>query len=316
MSILRRIRESVSSLKLSIPYILHKYCNFNYACFSKSLNFGLLCFCTHTTLLSHLNYPVTLKIRHSIIPWITFLLFWVIFFGAADCRAQAETSIRPGIELELGNKYYDAVDFLVRSPWMYDTLYSQNIRPDIAFAVIIPGLIRYSALRDLVETGAMRTMYIQSGRKYSHYSVGRFQMKPSFAELVERNYVRLKLGKEKFLISNTTKARSERARRLESDEWQVRYLAMFFRIMDKRYAHIKWKNDEDKARFYATAFDVGFNRDERTIRRMMTTSRTPVKRYGKKKKEKPAVRAGDIAEWFMINDGHRFRPDIIPADEE
>jgi len=49
---------------------------------------------------------------------------------------------------------------------------------------------------------------------------------------------------------------------------------------------------------------------------MMTTSRTPVKRYGKKKKEKPAVRAGDIAEWFMINDGHRFRPDIIPADEE
>lgn len=221
-------------------------------------------------------------------------------------------TIVPDLSNELGNKYYDAVDYLLKNPWMADTLMMEKISPDIAFSIVIPGMMRYSTLRELVESRPIRALYIQSGRKYSYYATGRFQMKASFAEQVERNYVRLKMGPYKFWLSNTNKARAERAKRLDSEKWQVRYLVIFIKIMDKRFAHIKWKNDEDKARFYATAFDVGFNRDERTIQRYMT-GKVPVRKTlaRKSKQINSKYRTGDVAVWFMINDGHRFRPEFM-----
>jgi len=242
------------------------------------------------------------KIKNFILIYLpVFLLKW-IFFNALICQGQ-EHYVNQNLSTELGNKYYDAVDYLLKNNWMSDSLEIEGIRPDIAFGAVIPSMIRYSTLREIFETNTMRSLYIQSGRKYGHYSVGRFQMKPSFAELVERTYLRQKLGPYKFLISNTSKARSERAKRLQSDSWQLRYLTMFIKIMDKRYSHLQWKNDEDKARFYATAFDVGFNRDERTIRRMMTPRKININN----KKVESIYRTGDVAVWFVVNDGHRFR---------
>lgn len=236
------------------------------------------------------------------------LILWA--FVAVACKAQAqEPAIQPELILELGNKYFDAIDYLQKNMWIIDTMKNEGVSPDIALSAVIPSMLRYSGLRDIVETGAMRTLYIQSGRKYSHYSVGRFQMKPSFAEMVERTYMRQKLGDVKFLVNNSSKARAERAKRLESKEWQVQYLIMFYKIMEKRYAHIEWKNKEDKARFYATAYDVGFNRDERTIRRMMspkTTNRRVLNRKVKNVNSK--YRTGDVAVWFIMNDAYKFVP--------
>ncbi len=246
------------------------------------------------------DYRPSLVLCRLILVCWGFFSFLPVLFSQTD-----PDPLLPDLSNELGNKYYDAVDYLLKNTWMVDTLVEEKIKPDLAFSAVIPQMIRYSALRDLVEGGALRTLYIQSGRKYSHYTTGRFQMKASFAELVERNYSRQKMGPYKFILSNTTKARGERARRLESEKWQLRYLVMFVKLMDKRYAHIKWKNDEDKARFYATAFDVGFNRDMRTIERIMTGK--TLSRRSKQIKSK--YRTGDVAVWFMVNDGHRFRPD-------
>lgn len=213
-------------------------------------------------------------------------------------------TIAPGADLsaELGNRYFDAVDYLRRNTWMSDTLKKEKIQPAFAYGIVFPGLVKYSAIKDVMETGATRMLYVQSGRKYSHYEVGRFQMKPSFAELIERNVTRQKMTTQKFDLKNTSKARGERARRLDSQEWQLRYLVMFIRLMDKRFAHIKWKSEDDKLRFYATAFSVGFNRDERAIRRMMTT-RSVLRRTSDAKSK---YRSGDVAQWFYVNDGYRF----------
>lgn len=221
-------------------------------------------------------------------------------------------SVVTGVDLsaELGNRYFDAVDYLRNNPWMSDTLILQKIQPAYAFGIVFPGLVKYSALRDVMESGATRMLYVQSGRKYAHYTIGRFQMKPAFAEQVERNITRQKLSPYKFNLTNTQKARGERARRLDSEEWQLRYLVMFIRIMDKRFAHIKWKSEEDKVRFYATAFNVGFNRDERTIRRMMST-RALLRRS---KDAKSKYRYGDVAIWFYTNDGYRFNAQIKQED--
>lgn len=194
---------------------------------------------------------------------------------------------------------------------MADTLMKQKVQPAFAYGIVFPGMVKYSAIRDVMETGAIKTLYVQSGRKYSHYTIGRFQMKPSFAELVERNATRQKLTPYKFDLKNNAKARGERARRLDSQEWQVRYLVIYIHLMDKRFAHIVWKSDEDKLRFYATAFSVGFNRDERTINRMMSTKATLRKTRDAKSKH----RSGDVAQWFYANDGYRFMVDFSKTSE-
>ncbi|HPG32611.1 MAG: hypothetical protein H6541_08800 [Lentimicrobiaceae bacterium] len=242
-------------------------------------------------------------------PCLLFIV-WVVFFTFNSGTAFSQIS-GDGIDLsnELGNKYFDAVDFLKKNNWMADTLQLVKIQPAFAYGVVFPELVKYSAIRDVLETGAARMLYVQSGRKYSHYTIGRFQMKPSFAELVERSAMRQKITAYKFNVTNTAKARGDRAKRLDSQEWQLRYLVMFIKLMDKRYAHIQWKSEEDKLRFYATAFSVGFNRDERTIRRMMTTK--SLLRQSKDAKSK--YKYGDVALWFYQNDGYKFVVDL-PED--
>ncbi len=238
------------------------------------------------------------------------ILVLVVTIGICGCRMQKQLRSED-ISSAIGDKYYDAIEFLEKSPWIYDTLVKAGIPPDLAYSVVFPGLVQYSALRDIMETGAMRTLYVQSGRKYAKYTVGRFQMKPSFAEQVERNLVRYKLSDEKFKLTNDTKARGERARRLDSPEWQVQYLIYYIKIMDKRFSHLKWKTAEDKIRFYATAYNVGFNRNERTIKYMMTRK----SRFKKSRDTRSNIRHGDVAAYFYNNDGHRFKSvlPIIPG---
>ena len=240
-----------------------------------------------------------------------YILLLISFGGFPDKAGMCQNSpVMTGDEpvQEPGNRYYDAVDYLVKNVWMSDSLMENKISPDVAYGIIFPGLVKYSAIRDIMETGAYRMLYVQRGRKYSHYAVGRFQMKPSFAELVERNITRNKLTKHEFNLKNTAQARGQRVRRLDSPEWQLRYLVFFIRLMDKRFDHVEWKSDDDKVRFYATAFDVGYNRDERTIRRMMyPRTRYTKPRYTKPRKSKTKERYGDVAIYFFMNDGHRFR---------
>lgn len=241
----------------------------------------------------------------SILYGISVCAFLAVGISENKAFAQQETPSKD-LSAELGNKYFDALDYLLKNTWMADTLIKQRIQPAFAYGIVFPGLIKFSAIRNIMETGATRTLYVQSGRKYAHYEMGRFQMKPSFAELVERTVTRQKITTEKFDLKNTAKARGERARRLDSQEWQLKYLVMFIRIMDKRFAHIKWKSDDDKVRFYATAYSVGFNRDERTIKRMMN----PHTVWRKSKEANSRVRCGDIAQWFFVNDGYRFKVDF------
>lgn len=240
------------------------------------------------------------------------LLLLIAFPPASICYGQKESQTMDVGEA-LGDKYYDALEYLERNVWIYDTLVKANIAPELAYAVVFPSLTRYSAIKDIMETGGMKTLYVQSGRKYAKYTVGRFQMKPAFAELVERNVIRYKIWDYKFKLTNNAKSRSERAKRLDSPQWQVQYLILYIKVMDKRFSHLKWKTPEDKVRFYATAFNVGFNKNERTIKYLM--SRRSILKRSKDMKSK--VRHGDIAGWFYENDGYRFKSeiDILPLHE-
>jgi hypothetical protein len=233
------------------------------------------------------------------------IIFMVMLCTLGSSRAQLSTN-EIDISGAIGNRYFDALDYLNKNTWIYDTLLRSNIPPDFALSIVFPNMTTYSGLKDLMETSWSRTLYVRSGRKYANYTAGRFQFKPSFVELVERNAIKHKLTNHKFLLSNTTKARSERAKRLESTEWQVKYLVLFIKIMDKRFSHVEWKSPEDKVRFYATAISVGLNKHERTIKHLMA-KKTPRKKL---RKGATKYRSGDIAEWFFTNDGHHFKSEI------
>lgn len=267
--------------------------------------------CLHTVSLNNAYHGLLKAIKHSLKSLLCLAFITFCFSEVGLAQGTPETT---DISLALGDRYYDAVEYLEKNPWIWDTLVKANISPELAFSVVFPSLTRYSAIKDIMETSAMRTLYVQSGRKYSKYTVGRFLMKPSFAELVERNVIKYKIWDFKFKTQNNAKARSERARRLDSPDWQVQYLILFIKVMDRRFSHIKWKTPADKVRFYATAYNVGFNKNERTIKYMM--SKRSLLRSSRDAKSK--LRHGDVAIWFYENDCRKFKSDIpvLPKTEE
>ena len=103
----------------------------------------------------------------------------------------------------------------------------------LAEAVVFPELIRYSIWKDEIERAAVNGLYISKGREGADFSIGRFQMKPSFAEEVEQAWNASPLAKEygfSFNLADNNEARSSRVRRIGTMQGQCRYLAIFIRL--------------------------------------------------------------------------------------
>lgn len=142
---------------------------------------------------------------------------------------------------------------------------------DLAEAVIFPELIRYSLFQDKMETGAVKAVYVSRGTGGCDFSIGRFQMKPSFAEDVEKRWMRSGLAREYNLYFDTKDnetARKVRISRLEKEEWQCIYLAVFLKMLyldygstDKQGRHIQDGIETlpltEQVRLAATAYNRG-----------------------------------------------------------
>ena len=172
-----------------------------------------------------------------------------------------------------GDRYTEAVMYFAQQPWISDSIAARGIPPGFAKAIVFPEVIRYSAIRDKLEMQGLITLYVQYGVKYSNFSVGRFQMKPSFALQVEKDARLLPEYQQNVLLgidtSDTQQARLARIQRLDSPEWQVLYLITFIKIMDLRYGHAFGSDDPEKLRFYAAAYNCGYSNNERFIRQKM-----------------------------------------------
>jgi hypothetical protein len=161
-----------------------------------------------------------------------------------------------------GNHYQLAEDFLISNKWIADTLKSSGIDPCTGLAIIFPELIRYSSIRDKIETAALQSLYIQYGKYYADFSIGHFQMKPSFAEEIEKEYLRW----EGWLIAGTdttncAASRKERIKRLCSTEGQVRYLCMFMLLMKRSLQQFAVMEKDEEVRLLAAAYNYGFRAD-------------------------------------------------------
>lgn len=163
-----------------------------------------------------------------------------------------------------GEKYSEALTYIQKNQWISDSIARHGVEPHLAISIIFPELIRYSALRDILETHSLEVLYVQYGDKYADFSIGRFQIKPSFAYRLERDWnihlTRLKSTGKQFASFDTTnnpKNRALRIDRLKDEQWQVKYLIMFVK-MNEQQQEIKIKDSEHHLVFLASAYNVGY----------------------------------------------------------
>jgi len=159
----------------------------------------------------------------------------------------------------------------------------ENVIP-IAF----PECVRFSKSQDKMESFALEYAYESFGSKGADFSIGRFQMKPSFAEKVERQIQYLKLGdslKQRFKYSESDlkSIRGARVERLDSDEWQIHYLCAFYKIMDRKTKDKTWASKTRKLKYYASAYNYGFTSSSKEINDWTDQQSFPYGENGQKK---------------------------------
>jgi len=156
--------------------------------------------------------------------------------------------------------------------WLKQLARKYEVAYPVAVAIIFPELIRYSALRDKMEITLLKTLYIYKGDEYADFSIGQFQMKPSFAELIHRN-LKLLRGqiKNQFRTTMSTKDittyRSYVVRDLEQPESQFLYLIAFMKICEITY-DLKDKSEIQKVKFLATAYNYSFQKSYEEVDNM------------------------------------------------
>ena len=137
-----------------------------------------------------------------------------------------------------------------------------NVDARLAEAIVFPELIRYSMWQDEIERAAVNGLYISKGREGADFSIGRFQMKPSFAEEVEKAWNASSLSKEyvfSFNLADNNEARRSRVRRLSDMQGQCRYLAIFIRLQQERHPRLLQLTQTEQVRFLATAYNRSFS---------------------------------------------------------
>lgn len=142
---------------------------------------------------------------------------------------------------------------------------------DFVTAIVYPELLRYNYIQDFIETSGLELIYMRYGAKTADFSIGHFQMKPSFAEhiekYIEKNATDFHQYKKLIIAQNASplKQRKLRLTRLKQMDWQLTYLHAFIAICDHKFHFIKFTTTKDKLRFYAASYNIGFHKKYQNI---------------------------------------------------
>ncbi len=144
-------------------------------------------------------------------------------------------------------------------------LAKNHISYPLAIAIVFPELVRYSAIKDEIEIGLLKTLYVNLGKEYSDFSIGAFQMKPSFAETI-RDESATYLGRRSGIIfktptdyDNIKDFRKSIISDLEDPEGQVIYLITFIKICEKKF-NLNRLDEPGLVKFLATAYNFGIDK--------------------------------------------------------
>ena len=196
----------------------------------------------------------------------------LLFLAGSIKPASAQPLNYPEI---FGDDWEKAILFeSVNRSWMEPVLARNHISYPLAIAVIFPELVRYSALRDKMEITLLKTLYINLGEGYANFSIGQFQMKPSFAEMIReqasdalgrRSGITFRLRSE---YDDIKSYRKSIVKDLEDPETQFNYLVAFIKICEKKF-RTKRSDEISSLKFQATAYNYGIDKSAVRIENMI-----------------------------------------------
>lgn len=158
-----------------------------------------------------------------------------------------------------------AIDFYDKHHLFLDSISSKfNCSTSTLIALVGPELTYYSYLKDGLETLAAEMFYAELGKSYGNFSIGLFQMKPSFIEELEHQ-VRLNEGEYAnftFIISYLDELppkeiRKERVNRIKDIRWPYIYLCLFHKICEQKTMSLNFKSEENQLKYFATLYNTG-----------------------------------------------------------
>lgn len=116
------------------------------------------------------------------ISWIKLSVMVLCLLSAILCPAQERAY----------HERYDAECQLALSFWVsheaeFKAIGSKaGVSARFLFALVAPEISQFGYLSDRAQTYILKVMYVQRGKAYADFSIGRFQMKPSFIERLEQ----------------------------------------------------------------------------------------------------------------------------------
>ena len=163
------------------------------------------------------------------------------------------------------DEFLEAEKFYIENKESFDENAKKvNLSGKFLFSIVAPEISQFNTLSNAIEIYGLKVLYVQNGKSYADFSIGYFQMKPSFVEAVEDRLMNSPKLKKKyksltFLDGNSRVARLNRVERLETIEFQLEYLCAFCDIVNEKFHDTSFKNEKEKLAFYAAAYNSGFN---------------------------------------------------------
>lgn len=195
------------------------------------------------------------------------IIFLVQFFTGSEIITSAQSTDYRSL---FGKDWEKAEAFVSENQsWMKRLSDDYDVSYNEAVAIVFPELIRYSALRDKMEITLLKTLYTYRGEEYANFSVGHFQMKPSFAESIHENLSSLRGRlrnqiREKAVKDDLVAYRGKIVKDLEQPESQFLYLAAFIKICENVFGLQKYDKLQ-RIKFLSTAYNFGFRGSKEEI---------------------------------------------------
>lgn len=141
----------------------------------------------------------------------------------------------------------------------------------MALSIVAPEVSQYSKLMNEIELNVLKVLYIQKG--WSNFSIGHFQIKPSFAEQLEKEFQLHQCSKK-----SKREIRYDRISRLSCIDGQIEYLLLFIKFVRKKTANIRFETNEEKLLYWATLYNGGLYLSSEQVNIYMSKKQFP--KYG------------------------------------
>lgn len=195
-----------------------------------------------------------------------------LIIAVCTCLAAFKPPIETDYKKVFGKRYTWAVNWLQQNDSLIHQYASAFDIPDKELkAIVFPELIRYNSFFNALEVESLKYLYVKEGKNYADFSVGYFQMKPSFGEMVEEDALKLLPGKYwqesgwKANQSDDEVSRKERVKRLSNTRHQLIYLCAFYKICEYRFKGNRISSTEERVKLFATCYNAGYRRSYKSL---------------------------------------------------